>query len=500
MLEEVARKEQQAKRAVAEWQKLGNPWPPVLARPDLLARNGLPVRNADRFAEAGLGEGVVAVRRGGEQEKGGGGVLHGEGVVVVLYVHKRAEYLIVALDALSRVEGINETLLIVSHDGFFPAVDSLVRSITFCRVKQIYFPFSLHLQNGSFPNCSPLDCPPDSRPQGRKKHGLKEGQGMGQKKGQKKGQDTGEDEGQEEKKACFGDVDQSGRYRDPHFVALKHHWWWLQNTVWDGLPETESFTGHMLFIEEDHLLFPNALSHLQALIRVKNRRCSECVGVTLAPSNVRSRGESGLRAFVRERMGNVGYAFNRTVWEQIHQTHKYFCHFDDYNWDVSLSESIFHFWRHSSALRWSAASAHHFGRCGLHSEKADPPAHYLVRKNGTGPGRGSEGSGMEMLAAGDGQRIELYRRRGGDFAAVNVTANASSAVDQCSQEGLQLPRLLPRDLHPDIDVDAPIRAFDFSGPVLKRFTGFGGWGDGRDHMLCMHIGALYGQDAQKHAA
>ncbi|CAI7847491.1 unnamed protein product, partial [Closterium sp. NIES-53] len=169
-----------------------------------------------------------------------------------------------------------------------------------------------------------------------------------------------------------------------------HHWWWMQNTVWDGLSETNTFTGHMLFIEEDHLLFPNALAHLKSLIRVKNVRCPECVAVTLAPSNVKSRGESGLRAFVRERMGNVGYAFNRSVWKQIHKSHKYFCYFDDYNWDVSLSESIFHYWRQSSSLRWSAASAHHFGRCGLHSEKPEAPAHYLVRKNKTKSELGEE--------------------------------------------------------------------------------------------------------------
>ncbi|CAI5526794.1 unnamed protein product [Closterium sp. Naga37s-1] len=338
-----------------------------------------------------------------------------------------------------------------SHDGFFPAVDALIRSITFCCVKQIYFPLSLHLQNGSFPNRSPLDCPPSSSFKGRRdgqheeegqrkgqKNGQETGQGKGQENGQKEGLENGQEEGQQEERkeegACFGDVDQNGRYRDPHFMALK-------NTVWDGLSETNTFTGHMLFIEEDHLLFPNALAHLKSLIRVKNARCPECVAVTLAPSNVKSRGESGLRAFVRERMGNVGYAFNRSVWKQIHKSHKYFCYFDDYNWDVSLSESIFHYWRHSaqtpsfmspflcpfspspspppaheqyfcyfddynwdvslsesifhywrqsSSLRWSAASAHHFGRCGLHSEKPEAPAHYLVRKNKTKSELGEE--------------------------------------------------------------------------------------------------------------
>ncbi|CAI7748713.1 unnamed protein product [Closterium sp. NIES-54] len=539
MLAEVARKEQQAKWAVAEWKRLGNPWPPVVARPDLLARNELLVRNADKFPEAGVGRGGgvwgkesgsqggrrEAERGGAEAERRREGGQGGEGgvggqeerVIVVLYVHRREEYLRVSLDALSKVQGINETLLIVSHDGFFPAVDALIRSITFCRVKQIFFPLSLHLQNGSFPNRSPLDCPLSSSFKGRRdgqheeegqrkgqKNGQETGQGKGQENGQKEGLENGQEEGQQEERkeegACFGDVDQNGRYRDPHFVALKHHWWWMQNTVWDGLSETNTFTGHMLFIEEDHLLFPNALAHLKSLIRVKNVRCPECVAVTLAPSNVKSRGESGLRAFVRERMGNVGYAFNRSVWKQIHKSHKYFCYFDDYNWDVSLSESIFHYWRQSSSLRWSAASAHHFGRCGLHSEKPEAPAHYLVRKNKTKSELGEEhvlDADARVNPRGrldsHGGGTERYRKMESDFVVVNVTGNASSAVDQCSKEGLQLPRLLPHDLRPDMNMDAPIRAFDFKGPVFERFTGFGGWGDGRDHMLCMHIGALFGK-------
>ncbi|CAI5984484.1 unnamed protein product [Closterium sp. NIES-65] len=116
------------------------------------------------------------------------------------------------------------------HDGFFPAVDALIRSITFCPVKQIYFPLSLHLQNGSFPNRSPLDCPSSSsfkgRRDGQQEEGQrkgKNGQGNGQKEGLENGQEEGQKEERKEEGACFGDVDQNGRYRDPHFVALKVH-------------------------------------------------------------------------------------------------------------------------------------------------------------------------------------------------------------------------------------------------------------------------------------
>ncbi|CAI5974739.1 unnamed protein product [Closterium sp. NIES-64] len=110
-------------------------------------------------------------------------------------------------------------------------VDALIRSITFCPVKQIYFPLSLHLQNGSFPNRSPLDCPSSSSFKGRRdgqqeegqRKGQKNGQGNGQKEGLENGQEEGQKEERKEEGACFGDVDQNGRYRDPHFVALKVH-------------------------------------------------------------------------------------------------------------------------------------------------------------------------------------------------------------------------------------------------------------------------------------
>ena len=94
------------------------------------------------------------------------------------------------------------------------------------------------------------------------------------------------------------------------------------HAVWHRLPETRSFHGHVLFMEEDHLLFPNALLHLSALLQAKELRCPACVAVNLAPSDVTSRGEPGMRVLVRERMGNVGYAFNRSVWEKIHAASK----------------------------------------------------------------------------------------------------------------------------------------------------------------------------------
>ena len=87
------------------------------------------------------------------------------------------------------------------------------------------------------------------------------------------------------------------------------------NAVWDGLPETSSFSGHALFLEEDHLLRPHALRHLQALLAAKARRCPSCSLALLGPV-LRGGGVRGAFLVTGAR-GDDGAAFNRSVWRKI---------------------------------------------------------------------------------------------------------------------------------------------------------------------------------------
>lgn len=89
------------------------PEPSELAK-RLLARNTIPPRNLDLFPS-----------------------LRDDRVVIVLYVHYRPQYLKLVASGLSAVEGINETLLIVSHDGFYEDMNAVVESIRFCQVRPI---------------------------------------------------------------------------------------------------------------------------------------------------------------------------------------------------------------------------------------------------------------------------------------------------------------------------------------------------------------------------
>ncbi|XP_074285084.1 alpha-1,6-mannosyl-glycoprotein 2-beta-N-acetylglucosaminyltransferase [Silene latifolia] len=325
-------------------------------------------------------------------------------VVIVLYVHNRPQYLKVVVESLSHVDGINETLLIVSHDGYFEEMNKIVEGIRFCRVKQIFAVYSPHLFSNSFPGVSRRDC--------------------------KEKEDSSE-------RKCVGNPDQYGNHRSPKIVSLKHHWWWMMNTVWDGLVETRDHLGHILFIEEDHFIFPNAYRNLERLVKVKDEKCPSCYAVNLAPSDVKSRGEGvEVNMLIAERMGNVGYSFNRTVWKKILNKAEEFCSFDDYNWDITMWSQVYpSFGSPVYTLRGPRSSAIHFGKCGLH-----------------------QGQGEKDVCIDDG--------------SMNI---AVDSIDRVA----------------NIDLQWNVRVYDHQAGYKAGFKGWGGWGDERDHQLCLKFASMY---------
>ena len=59
------------------------------------------------------------------------------------------------------------------------------------------------------------------------------------------------------------------------------------NTAWDGLEETSDLNGHILFMQEDHHIFPNAYQNTQLFVGLKPNKCPKCYAINLAPSNVK---------------------------------------------------------------------------------------------------------------------------------------------------------------------------------------------------------------------
>ncbi|KAF5726539.1 putative beta-1 2-n-acetylglucosaminyltransferase II [Tripterygium wilfordii] len=323
-------------------------------------------------------------------------------IVIVLYVHNRTQYLKIVVESLSQVQGISETLLIVSHDGYFEEMNNIVDSIKFCQVKQIFAVYSPHVFPNSFPGESPADC--KDKDNARKKH-------------------------------CNGTPDQYGNHRSPRIVSLKHHWWWMMNTVWDGLKETRGRIGHILFIEEDHFIFPNAYRNLQRLVALKPQKCPDCHAANLAPLDVNSRGE-GKDTLIAEKMGNVGYSFNRTVWRKIHRKAREFCFFDDYNWDITMWATVYpSFGAPVYSLRGPRTSAVHFGKCGLH--------------------QGHEKKGACI-----------------DNSKVKIQVEDADKV-------------------PNIVSKWGVRVYELQQGYRAGFKGWGGWGDERDRQLCLNFALMY---------
>ena len=136
-------------------------------------------------------------------------------------------------------------------------------------------------------------------------------------------------------------------------------------------------------------------------------------------------------------MGNVGYAFNRTVWERIHEQSQKFCTFDDYNWDITMWATIYPtFGGARYTLRGPRTSAVHFGRCGLHQ------------------------------------------------------GYSKSRQTECRDSSVRLGLIDYGDTVPNIIPRWPMITFRIK-VYSSGFVGWGGWGDQRDQRLCLAFSSMY---------
>lgn len=57
-----------------------------------------------------------------------------EDLIIMVQVHDRYQYLAALIDSLQRVRGIEDALLIFSHDIYDDRMNSMIKRITFCKV------------------------------------------------------------------------------------------------------------------------------------------------------------------------------------------------------------------------------------------------------------------------------------------------------------------------------------------------------------------------------
>lgn len=223
--------------------------------------------------------------------------------VIVVQVHTRIEYLKVLVDQLSKVKGIEDALVIFSHDVFLPQVNENIQRINFTRIMQIFYPYSIQTYPDKFPGPSGTD----------KVH-----------------------------------------KRDARMSQIKLHWWWKVNFVFEQLRLLKNFKGVISFTEDDTYFTENALwmLDLMKVVMIRNQ-CEGCQILSLAENGrlqvlrgiryeniLRKSGNTSemeySKGILYEKLPSIHFAFNRTVWNKLKGCSKEFCSYNDYNWDWTV--------------------------------------------------------------------------------------------------------------------------------------------------------------------
>lgn len=223
--------------------------------------------------------------------------------VIVIQMFTRINYLVMLLQSLSKVQGINDSLLIFSHDVFLPELNDAIRKLEFARVVQIFFPNSVQLNPHNFPG-------PESDPFEQERY--KEYRGNGR------------------------------------LTQVKHHWWWKANFVFDNLTILENYTGVISFISDNAYFTPDAFWALdkmkESVVAYNICRSEDCSIFSLV------RNQNPLNAFW-DMDGNSSsciytntvhvlnpahVGFNRNVWQRMKGCVREFCEYGDNKWFMSL--------------------------------------------------------------------------------------------------------------------------------------------------------------------
>lgn len=267
-------------------------------------------------------------------------------LVLVVQVHNRPEYLRLLIRSLQKAAEVHGFLLIFSHDYFSQEINTIVQEITFCKVLQIYFPFSTQLYPGEFPGKDPRDCPRDAS----KDDALKTG--------------------------CLNAAhpDSYGHYREAFITQTKHHWWWKLHFVWERVAVLQGYGGFVIFLEEDNYILPDFFHYYKSMIEFRRNSCPDCDMLALGNHN----GLADFTALSNKVMTtgwmstkhNIGMAISRQVYYKLMGCNNEYCTYDDYNWDWTLQHlSGTCISKPIKVLAAKGSRVLHTGDCGLHQKE-----------------------------------------------------------------------------------------------------------------------------------
>jgi alpha-1,6-mannosyl-glycoprotein beta-1,2-N-acetylglucosaminyltransferase len=261
-------------------------------------------------------------------------------------VHNRIGYLKHLIDSLHKAKDIDKALIIFSHDVYNSSINELVREINFCRVMQIFYPYSIQLYPDTFPGSDPRDCDRD----------------IGRAAALQKG--------------CLNarNNDTYGHYREAKFTQMKHHWWWKLNRIFDELRVTRNLNGMLLLLEEDYYVAPDFLHVYQLMQKITPHKCPQCNLLSLG-TYYESLSTHNVLDFFAWQTGkhNMAMAFNKSTWLEVRRCGSHFCNYDEYNYDFSFQNINRrclknHFF---VALMQGPPRMFHVGECGVHHSKSN---------------------------------------------------------------------------------------------------------------------------------
>lgn len=336
------------------------------------------------------------------------GPLQNDSVIIVIQVHTRITYLRHLIVSLAQARDIAKTLLVFSHDFYDEDINDLVQSIDFCKVLQIFYPYSIQTHPHEYPGVDPGDCPRD----------IKKEQALRLRCNN----------------ANYPDL--YGHYREAAFTQTKHHWWWKANRVFDQLDITRYHTGLVLFLEEDHYVAEDFLYLLELMQKRSLELCPKCnilsLGTYLKTFNYYTyNSKVEVTPWISSKH-NMGFAFNRSTWREIRHCAEHFCTYDDYNWDWSLQHVSLQCLHHKlHAMVVKGPRVFHIGECGVHHKKKNCESNQVISKV---------------------QQVLRIAKSSGQLFPRSLTLTVASLIKK-----------------------------------MKLRKGNGGWGDKRDHNLCLNM-------------
>ena len=273
-----------------------------------------PIRNREQFAKIPLDDDLI----------------------IAIIAHKRRNYLEKVIESLRKVEGIEQVLLVISHDGYFDDMVRLSKSIDFCRVMLLFHPFA-------------------------KMYAVDTG----------KEATTRQMNEMNKRTQVFWDFETTtGSFlSDPRLVqaAPKHHYWWLWNVLFEREVE-------VAFLEEDHVVTPDFYFVAKTLSRRRPKLCPECIASNLAYHNldyVKIDVEGQSNSVSYSIVNNIGLAFNRTMFRTIQEHIQHFCDFNDYNWDNTLIHMNQIDALPEPSFTTLVTRVLHIGSCGMHTHNSN---------------------------------------------------------------------------------------------------------------------------------